>query len=140
MRWLIALALSIPALAHARPPGPPHGPKGPPPLAHVVERHASELDIGPELLEEIRRIDAEGRATAEPLHQAIRAAHDALRTAMDSDAPDPSTVFARSAELTDAEQRMRDHHLAEALDILALLTVEQRQTLKALRPERPRRR
>lgn len=134
MKWLFTAALTVPSLAMARPPGPP---KGPPPMAHVVERHAAEIGLDPEVQDAIEQIDREGRELARPLRDDLRSAHEALRAAMESDQPDRATVLARAAAVGDAEARLREHHLTEAMDILALLTVEQRRTLRSLRPERP---
>lgn len=137
MRWFLLTALTLPSLAAARPPGRP---PGPPPVAHLVERHADELGIGSELAQEIAALDAASRADARVLHDAVRAAHDGLRDALDAPVIDRAAVMAHAADLAAAEERLRRHHLHTTVDVLERLTPTQRRALAALRPDKPPRR
>ena len=128
----LAALLVAPALALAG-PGPGH--HGPPPLDEVVEERADELGIAPETVEAIR--DIADREAFEPLRADVRAAHDALREAMN--AADRSAALAASARLSEAEQALRDAHLQTALEVRELLTDEQWQAIQPRGPEqRPR--
>lgn len=138
MRWFALTVLMLtPALSHARPPGPPHGP---PPLAMVVMHHADEIGIDANTQARIKDTMKAARSTIRSLHDDVRAAHDALRTALEAEVVDEGAVFDASAALADADLALRNRHLEVDLAVLAELTPTQRRVLKEQRPapgERP---
>ncbi|MEN0067678.1 MAG: periplasmic heavy metal sensor [Myxococcota bacterium] len=131
---LACLFLSgLPGVALAKGP-PPHGP---PPLAVVVERHASEVGVDATTISRIHAMMKAERFTHEELRAEVRSAREALRSAMEADKPDPATVFEASLELGDAERALRDHRLSVDLAVIAELTPAQWAALRAQRPPMP---
>ncbi|MEO0605377.1 MAG: periplasmic heavy metal sensor, partial [Myxococcota bacterium] len=139
MRWLLC-TLFLPVAASADPGRPPPPPPGPPPLVHVVERHGTELGIDEATQSRIAALAQSERSTHEALRDDVKAAHDALRAAMEVDVPDGASVLAASEQLGLAETALRNHRLEVDLSVIAELGPEGWATLRAHRPEPPRRR
>src|SRR6185369_12836542 len=66
----------------------PPRPQGPPPLDRILEHHAEELGIDDATLDRIRAIADDVREDMDGKHDAVRAAHEALRSLAETpDAP-----------------------------------------------------
>lgn len=130
----LTLALAAPS-TQARPQGRPPGP--PPPLAHVIERHADELKLDAATLDSILALQQQEREDSRELHESLREGRGRLRALMDSDEPDETAVVAQVEKLGALETQARLARIRTDLAVRALLTSEQLETLKSLRPDRP---
>ena len=142
--WRGALLLGllfVVAPALAGPPGggrPPHGRKGPPPIHHVLERHADRLGLDDTTRRRISTIAEEAQLRDRELHRELRARHDAMRGLLDAEEPDRAAVLALAEEIGALENQAYKLRLGSMLDIRALLTPEQLEALVEIRGEERR--
>lgn len=132
-----ALALALPAPTEARPQG--RGQQGPPPLAHVVERHADELGLDAATLDQVIALQEQARSDQGELRESIRSARETLRSMMESDSPDEAAVIAQVESLGELQTQAHVARIRTDLQVRSLLTAEQFQALEELRPERQQR-
>ena len=131
-----ALTLALaPSNADARPQGRPQGP--PPPLSHVIERHADELGLDAATLDEVIALQEQEREQTSELRDSIREARESLRTLMDSGESDEAAVISQVEALGTLQTQARVAHVRTDLAVRALLTSEQLETLRSLRPSKP---
>lgn len=135
-RFLLSVLLFVavaPASAFGQPRpghGPPHRPKGPPPILEILERHTDELGIEPEQLNTIREVVRQGRQEADLLHRDLDSAREALHDALAAGvASDESAIMAHADRIGALETALLKHRLRTLLAVRPLLTDEQ---LKAL--------
>lgn len=136
---LLTLGLALPGMAFAK--GGPHGHRGhhgpsPAKMVKVIERNADQLGIDAATLDKIKTTVAAGADAAEALHADKRAAHEALRAAMQADTPDKAEVLRLVERAGLARIALDQHRTALMLDVRALLTPEQHAALKQLRAEK----
>jgi Spy/CpxP family protein refolding chaperone len=116
------------------PEGPPPR-HGPPPIEHVLQRHAQRLALTPEVTAEIEAIAEASRSALDALHLEHRAAHDAMRALLSSPEPDEVAVMAQADVIADVDARMHKERLRAMLAIRRLLTAEQLAELVAIHEE-----
>lgn len=135
---ILAAAATAPrALARRGAPGPMHRP---PPLEHVLGRHADELGLDAETLGRAVMLAEEGREAAEPLRRSVREAHGALRALVESRSVDEAALRSGVEAVADAEASLHLSRLETMLRIRSLLTEEQLDALDRLREQRAERR
>lgn len=143
---LILQALMAAGASAQRPGPPPHGPGGPrgpghpPPLEHVLERHADQLGLDAETRAEIDRLVSAARPESDALREQLRALHDEMRTLLSRDVPNEETVMNQAERIGNAETALQKNQLRGMLHIRALLTPEQRAELVRIHEERQLRR
>lgn len=121
-----AAAVALATVASADPAGRGFGRHGPPPIDHVLERHAEELALGAEVLERVRKLAAEGEEQAKPLRDALAAEREAMHGLLAQDVPDAEAVMLQADLVGAAETEVRKQRLRTLLAVRALLTPEQR--------------
>jgi len=126
--------LSLAGAALARPPGgPPHGPGDP---GGFLAEHADELGLDENTRDAIDKLLEDSRDTAEQQRRDLHAAREAMRELLESDEPQKQEVMQQAERIGALELAAAKHRLSTMLEILALLTPEQRARLVALREER----
>ncbi|MCX5738895.1 MAG: periplasmic heavy metal sensor [Proteobacteria bacterium] len=152
--WLLCASLlasgGFAFAALAQPPGPepgggppgmgPRGPHGPPPIEHVLERHAGELGLGADTRAAIRAIAAKARLDERPASEELRTLHEQMRTLLEGDSPKLDDVMQWADRIGAAETELKKSRLRTMLEIRTLLTPEQRQKLVKIFEERRGRR
>jgi Spy/CpxP family protein refolding chaperone len=140
--FLILQALIAGGASAQRPGPPPHGPGGPrgpghpPPLEHVLERHADRLGLDAETRAEIDRLVSAARPESDALRDQLRALQDEMRALLSRDVPDEEAVMTQAERIGDVETAMQKKQLRSMLRIRALLTPEQRAELVRIHEER----
>jgi Spy/CpxP family protein refolding chaperone len=102
---------------------------GPPPIDGLLERHADELGLDAATTARIHDIAAQARAAALPLHDDMRALHQAMHTLLSQDAPNSDDVMQLADSIGAAETELHKRRLETMLEIRALLTPDQRAKL-----------
>ena len=120
--------------ASALPPenGPQGKHRGPPPPHEVIRKHADELGIDQDTVDQVVDIAEDAKDDMRSLHAKIRQESRALHTLLSADSPNETTVFQQVDRLKAAEAAQQKRQLAVLMDIRALLTPEQLDAIKAL--------
>ena len=118
----------------------PRGPHGPPPIEHVLERHAGELGLDADTRAAIRAIAAKARLDERPASEELRTLHEQMRTLLEGDSPKLDDVMQWADRIGAAETELKKSRLRTMLEIRTLLTPEQRQKLVKIFEERRGRR
>lgn len=125
------------------PMGPPPGPEGergpggmnPREGLRLLKEHAKELGISEATLTQIKELARKGRDSRAPLDDRLEDARDKVQELMQSDNPDRAKVMAAIDEAGRAEVALRQHDVDVLLQIRALLTPAQRESMKKLMRE-----
>lgn len=128
----IVCAFTLSTQAIAEPPGGPgmRGPgHGPPPPHEIIRRHADELGIDDQTVQDIVELAEQARSGMRTHHDTVREARETLHRLLQADAPNRQQVMKQVDVVASAEAAQRKHQLSTLIDIRALLTVEQRQRL-----------
>lgn len=160
------IELWVPSLSHAEPgqfgagrglydfsPGPPaHADRdeyarprgrsrpGGPPTGRFVERHAERLGLDEDTQSSIAAITDTSHANGKNIHQSLRRAHQKMRELLQQDTPNEASVLRQAQKIGILQIEEQKNRLQAMLQIRALLTPEQRQTIIQFRKEnRPRR-
>jgi Spy/CpxP family protein refolding chaperone len=120
--------LLLAGLAAAQPPGPPERAMS----DRFLERHAAELGLDEPTLEHARELLDASRERGEPLEEELRAAHDRMRDLLHADPPDEAAVMEQADAIAAVELTLRKERLSTMMALHALLTPEQRESLRAL--------
>jgi Spy/CpxP family protein refolding chaperone len=135
MTALMLTALMTTGAAHAMGPGgPPHKGGGP-----DLTRLATVLKLTEAQQTRIRGIQEAEQTKAKPLLDALKEKRDQLRTAGERTTFDEGAVTALATAVAQKEAELTVARIKARTQISALLTAEQRETLKSLRPKRDRR-
>ena len=121
---------------------PPEHRKGGGPGDHG-DRMTEYLGLSAEQQASFRALRDEQHKQTEPLRAEGRELHEALRTLMDQDNPDPTALGTAMLAVKQHDAKMKASHEAFEAKLEAKLTPEQKQkfeTFKAAREVRPRRR
>ncbi len=147
--WLLANG-GFTVAAVAQTPGPEpggappgigrRGPHRPPPIEHVLERHAGELGLDADTRAAIREIATKARQDERPASDQLRALHEQLRKLLGGDSPKLDDVMQWADRIGAAETELKKSRLRTMLEIRTLLTPEQRQKLVEIFEERRGRR
>lgn len=109
------------------PPGPPPGP----PFAMLEEM----LQLTDVQKASLKAIHEEERRAAEPLLDEIRQHHESIRTALDSEVPDPLAIGQETITAHQVEKQLAQLHGTCREKLAAQLTDEQREKLAAFEKE-----
>lgn len=104
---------------------------------HQAERLTRALDLTPEQQVTLGRLQADLQTVIEPLADGMRAAHQQLRTLLDTESPDPTAVGTQAIAIDQARDGMRAAKERFDTDLMAILTETQRAIYQALQEERP---
>ncbi len=115
---VLALALALPAASFAR------GPHGGPRIERALERLPLDAATRDAAFAVVDAARPEGRA----LRADVRAAHEALRSAVEAGEP-AEAVMARADALGQLQTELRKHQLRTWLEVRAVLPAEQQQAL-----------
>ena len=113
---------------------PEHGKRGGP--GARGDRMAEYLGLSAEQKTSIEALRDEQRKQGEPLRAEGREVHQALRTLMDQDSPDPTALGAAMIAVKQHEAKMKASHDAFEAKLKAQLTPEQKQKFEALKAAR----
>jgi len=125
---LLSLALAAPVVA--RPRGGAHG-------LGKLEHRIEKLDLDAAVRDQAYAILDAARDDERALRREIHTAHDQLRALLDAEAPDVETALAQADALGALRTSAHKLALRTRLEVMALLTPEQRE---ALQQERQRHR
>lgn len=129
--WIFAIALCAAGTAMAGDDGPGRH-HGPPPIDHILERHADELGIDAATLGRVREIAAHAQAEEAPVRAALYTARERLHELLRRDAPDLAAVLQQADVVGAAETDLHKARLRTLLAVRAILTPAQRQGLVEL--------
>ncbi|MBX7058300.1 MAG: Spy/CpxP family protein refolding chaperone [Leptospirales bacterium] len=115
---------------HGRPEH--HGPQGP-----DLNRLAARLHLTAEQKQRAEQIRDRFRTQSQTQLAAMRPLRDQLRGMLQADQVNLEAVRAKLQELGAIHVELRMLHIQERLEFEALLTPQQRQQLRAMRPEHP---
>jgi Spy/CpxP family protein refolding chaperone len=131
---LLALALAggigLAMGAAAKPPGP-----GGSPLSRLESR-IDTLELEEESRSAIYAILDEARAAHREIRGQVREAHEELRALLEQEDPDESAVMEQAEVIGSLQTEARKHGLRTLLAVHALLTPEQRESLREAMPGR----
>ena len=135
-RLLLPLLLLFAGTAAlAMPPGAGPGPRGhgsmPSPAA-MIERHADELGISPDVVDEIHALAEEHQVLHEILSAQIHDARRALGESLHEEVPDEDEVVERASTLAAIEGQLNVERVRSMLRIHRLLKPEQHQALRQI--------
>ena len=108
-------------------PGPEQRPFGADPIR--------ELNLNPEQREQIRTIRQQNQTERAAINQRVRETNLALEAVLDSDNPDDAVVEQRMRELAAAQAAAMRMRILTEVRIRRVLTLEQRNLLRALRQQ-----
>lgn len=137
--WIFAIALFAAGAAAAGDGGPGRRHHAPPPIDHILEKHAAELGIDEAKLAEVREIAARSQAEDAPLHETLRAEREKLHALLREDAPALDAVLKQADAVGAAETALHKRRLQTLLAVRAILTPEQRQGLVRIFEEKRKR-
>ena len=103
---------------------------------HQAGRLTRTLDLTPEQQVTLSRLQDDLQATIEPLADAMRGAHQQLRTLLDAPSPAPSAVGTQAIAIDQARDAMRAAKERFETDFTAILTETQRAIYQALQEAR----
>jgi len=129
---IIALSLAWSGIAYAKPPKGPHGDDmrgGKSPIM-VIERHAQELGIGEDTLEEIWEVADGIQQEIRKIRRNIRGLKGELKAQLENEQPERTTVMTLLDQIGALQTDAKKLEMGVLLDIRPLLTVEQREALK----------
>ncbi len=125
-----------PVAAPQLPPPPP-----PPPLpgrgGAGLDRLVFDLDLTQAQIEQVKALRDAAHSASRPYEEQVRKADESIRAAVESGTFDEEAVRALAAGQSKAMIELRVIQARTDAGILKLLTAEQRETLKNLRPPRP---
>ncbi len=98
----------------------------------MIRKHADELGIDEDTVEDIVEIAESGRDQMEARHKAVREASKKLHEMLSQDAPNRNAVMKQVDVLSAAEGAAKKHQLSILMDIRALLTPDQRDAIQEL--------
>jgi Spy/CpxP family protein refolding chaperone len=115
------------------------GPRGPGGLRGRggLDRMVFELDLTEAQIEQVKVLREAARTASEPYEQQIGKAEEAIRAAIESGSFDEDAVRTLAAGESKAGTELRVLHARTEAAILKVLTAEQREALKNMRPPRP---
>lgn len=99
------------------------------PGARLVER----LGLSPEQAESLNKLREEGEGERLVLRKEVIRLRHALQGEMLADQPDPGKVAKLSAEIGDAQAKLRTNRLRHQIELRKLLTPEQRDRMLTMR-------
>lgn len=129
----VLLGVLLAGPASARFGGPPGGP-GPEHIARMAE----ELGLSAEQRTAIEKILADSRAQAQPLMQQMRGAHEAMEALIAAPTFDEAAVRQQAQASSGVMSELAVIHARSRHAMQQLLTPEQREKLKTLRPRHRR--
>jgi Spy/CpxP family protein refolding chaperone len=119
------------------PPGiGPHG-RGGPGGRGGLDRMVFELDLTQAQIDQVKALRDAARTASEPFEQQMRKAGDGIRAAIESGSFDEDAVRTLAAGESKANIELRVIGARTDAAILKLLTAEQREALKTMRPPHP---
>ena len=121
--------------AQDRGPGPGR-PGGPPPMERMMDR----LGLTDDQKAAVHAVHEKNQDTMRPLGDAARQAHEAFQKALDGEAPDATKVGQLALAMSAAEKKFDAARKAEADEIKAILTPEQREKFEQAAQRGPGRR
>jgi Spy/CpxP family protein refolding chaperone len=127
---ILALAF-LPALSQAKPKGD-RGMLNP----KRIEKIADKLGVSEETAKQMKSLVYESKRKGIPLKAKGEAARLDLRELMDSDAPDEAQVMAKIEAIGQIQIEARKLRIGTMLKVRALLTPEQRKTLRKMMARR----
>ena len=124
-----------PAVAPQLPPPPPPPPpgRGGPGLDRLI----FDLDLTQAQIEQVKTLRDAARSASQPYEEQMRKADESIRAAVESGTFDEDAVRALAAGQSKAMIELRVIQARTDAGILKLLTAEQREALKNMRPPRP---
>jgi Spy/CpxP family protein refolding chaperone len=123
--WIGALAIGAAAAVAASSAGAFGRRGGPPDLAHL-EHRLERLDLSADVRAKSFAILDAARAPERALREKIRAAHEGLRAALESGAPDAAALDAQIDAIGALQTQRQKQFLHTVLQIRALLPEEKR--------------
>lgn len=148
MKVAAAVVAALPCVtaAYAQEPGGPlaheRGPEfrrfgraGPGP---GLGRLAEELGLSDDQKAQLEVLRATQRETIQPLMENARQAHEAFRSALESESPEATAVGQAALAMKAAERKVRAARDAAFEEMKDVLTPEQREKLEQARPRGPR--
>ena len=137
MTVAVLAACMVSAPAFSRPGhGGPHGIEGLLHLSHHLERVAEELNVTDEQRDSIRAIIDAARPQFQEVGDSLRANRELIRTVSSPDAYDTEAVAILADEQGALVSQMVVLGAQTKVDVLSILTAEQREQLEDLREER----
>ena len=119
---LVALTLSFAVIAEAR-PGRGRGRGG------GIEKILRSVDLTEDQRTQLEALRDEHRAEMEPLKQEMKAKRQQLRQLWTAEVIDEGAIWALDAEMVPLRQQMHQERLEQKLQVMNVLTPEQRAQL-----------
>jgi Spy/CpxP family protein refolding chaperone len=140
-RWSFVVLLGIAAIARAQMPGPPPGPKAPPPPAfldqlfvpELIMRHQAEIALTSEQRDSITQAMTEAQRKLVELQWQFESASKKLGEILGSATIDEASAAAEADRLLNVETQMKRVHLGLLVRIKNILTAAQHAKLRELR-------
>ena len=108
---------------------------------HFIEKQAERLGLDDQTRQRIRQIADESHTRGQTIQESLRQTHTEMRQLLEQDMPDEAAVLQQAEKIGKLRTDKQKNRLTAMLQIRALLTPAQRQTLTELRREdRPPRR
>ncbi|MBI3782677.1 MAG: Spy/CpxP family protein refolding chaperone [Deltaproteobacteria bacterium] len=136
-----ALLLALPALAH--PPGPPDGdgpPMGPPDGSRMEAHFKHDLEklgLSADQDQQVQAILDAAKTQREQQRSAVEAAMDKMHTLLEADSPDENAIMQQADTLGTLKTAQHKAMLHTLLQVRSILTPDQREKLKSMRPGGP---
>lgn len=133
---MVGLALAVPGSALAR-KGPP-GERGPKLSLKTLDRIAPQLGVEDAVLAQIKTRVYEAEKRSIELKAQLELAKLEMHRALDAESPDKAAVMGHIEAVGRLHTDLRKHEVGLMLDVRAMLTPEQRKTLRTLSARRDR--
>jgi Spy/CpxP family protein refolding chaperone len=120
-------------------PGGPPPPPPPPPGRGGLDHAIFDLDLTQAQMEQVKALRDAARTASDPYEEQVGNAEKDIREAIESGSFDEGAVHALAVTQAKAIAELRVIQARTDSAIYKLLTAEQREALKTMRPPRPRR-
>jgi len=96
-----------------------------------VARMVRHLDLTPDQEAKVRALHADHKSATKALRERVRALKDEIREAWQQEVPDEAAILALQKEIHEVKGALAEHRVRLRLDVMAILTPDQRERAEA---------